>query len=246
MINFINVSKTFSSREGAVEAIKDVSLSIEDKEVFGIIGESGAGKSTLLRFINALELPDEGTVKVNNTDVSTLKSKDLRTFKKEIGMIFQQFNLLGNKTVRENILLPLELHKFEDHLDINQVLDFVGLTEQQNRYPRQLSGGQKQRIGIARALITRPKILLCDEPTSALDQSTKKEIIHLLKRTAEEFDITILIVTHELDLVKQLCQRVAILEKGNLVDVVNVNQENKTEDYNVSYSALAREVLLSD
>lgn len=243
MIEFKQVSKFFAGKDGPISALKDISLTIEKNEIFGIIGESGAGKSTLLRFINRLETPSEGIVEVNGVNVHQLNKKELRQFKKNIGMIFQQFNLLGNKTVAENILLPLELHNYENPLDIDQVLDFVGLTEKKNSYPRELSGGQKQRVGIARGLITQPKILLCDEPTSALDENTKREIIGLLTRASETFDITMLIVTHELDVVNKLCDRVAILEEGRLVDVLDIVQKDKNLSTNISYSELAREVL---
>lgn len=244
MIEFKNISKTFTSKDGPVKAINDLSLTIDQNEIFGIIGESGAGKSTLLRFINALETPSVGSVEVNGVNVQNLNKQDLREFKKNIGMIFQQFNLLGNKTVEENILLPLELHKYENPLEIDRVLDFVGLADKKKSYPRELSGGQKQRVGIARALITRPKILLADEPTSALDENTKREIVSLLAQASRAFDITILIVTHELDVVKRLCERVAILEAGQLVEIVSVDNKDINEDLNVKYSDLAREVLI--
>lgn len=246
MIKFNAISKTFTNKDGPTKAIDKVSLEIEKNEIFGIIGESGAGKSTLLRFINALERPDKGTVFVDGIDVHTLNNKKLRQLKKNIGMIFQQFNLLNNKTVKENILLPLQLHDYDDPLDIDQVLDFVGLTDKIDSYPRELSGGQKQRVGIARGLITRPKILLCDEPTSALDENTKREIVALLAQAAEEFDITILIVTHELDVAKKLCERVAILDQGKLIDLIKVNQSDPYENIDIVYSDLAREVLSHD
>lgn len=244
MIEFKNISKSFAGKEGPITAISNVSLTIEENEIFGIIGESGAGKSTLLRFINALEYPDKGSLKVDGLDVLNLEKWELRDFKKNIGMIFQHFNLLGNKTVEENILLPLELHDHENHLDLDRVLEFVGLTDKRFSYPSELSGGQKQRVGIARGLITRPKILLCDEPTSALDENTKREIISLLAKASEEFNITVLVVTHELDVVKRLCDRVAILDKGNLIEVLKVDKENPYLDVDVSYSDLAREVLI--
>lgn len=246
MIEFKNVSKIFAGKDGPLRAIDNISLSIGKNEIFGIIGESGAGKSTLLRFINALETPSEGTVEVNGTSVATLNNQELRLFKKQIGMIFQQFNLLGNKTVEENILLPLELHKYDDALDITQILKFVGLDDKRNSYPSELSGGQKQRVGIARGLITRPKILLCDEPTSALDEITKREIVDLLTRVSETFDITILIVTHELDVVKDLCDRVAILDDGQLVNVLDISRKTNAFRSDISYQELAREVLLNE
>jgi D-methionine transport system ATP-binding protein len=246
MIEFKNISKTFTNKNGPIKAINDITLKINKNEIFGIIGESGAGKSTLLRFVNALETPDQGEVIVDGINIHALEKNEMRKAKKNIGMIFQQFNLLGNKTVKENILLPLELHDYENPLDIDRVLDFVGLTDKKESYPRDLSGGQKQRVGIARGLITRPQILLCDEPTSALDENTKREIIALLAQASKEFDVTILIVTHELDVVKKLCERVAILDKGKLVDIVQVNQDDPLEDVEVSYSDLAREVLINE
>lgn len=245
MIELKNVSKSFETSKGPLEVIKNISLQINKKEIFGIIGESGAGKSTLLRFINALEKPTSGTIKVNDVDVQKLNKHQLRHFKKNIGMIFQQFNLLGNKTVAENIMLPLQMYPYDDALDIDQVLEFVGLTDKKDSYPSELSGGQKQRVGIARGLITRPKILLCDEPTSALDETTKREIVALLEQATKTFDITVLIVTHELDVVKQLCDRVAILEEGHLVEVIELIYTKEKLKTNVSYSELAREVLSS-
>lgn len=246
MIEFKDISKSFAGKEGPIKAIDKVRLTINEREIFGIIGESGAGKSTLLRFINALDVPDSGIVTVDGVDVFNLNKSELRKFKKNIGMIFQQFNLLSNKTVEENILLPLELHNYENHLELDQVLDFVDLADKKYSYPNELSGGQKQRVGIARGLITRPKILLCDEPTSALDENTKREIISLLAKASEEFNITILVVTHELDVVKRLCDRVGILEKGKLVDILDVNKENPYLNVDISYKDLAREVLLDD
>ena len=245
MITFKNISKTFASKDGPLKAVDDVSFTICESEIFGIIGESGAGKSTLLRFINALETPDSGSVEVNDINVHALNKQKLRHFKKDIGMIFQQFNLLGNKTVAENILLPLELHSYENSLDLDAILEFVGLSDKKHSYPRELSGGQKQRVGIARGIITRPKILLCDEPTSALDENTKREIVSLLRRVAKEFNVTILIVTHELDVVKRLCDRVAVLENGKLLEIINVDQHSPETDFKVSYRDLAREVLVN-
>lgn len=246
MIEFKEIIKTFDGGNKEIHALNDLTMSIQKNEVFGIIGESGAGKSTLLRLINALETPETGVVKVDGINVHTLSKKQLRNYKKKMGMIFQQFNLLGNKTVKENILLPLELHAYEKALDINEVLKFVGLTEQRNQFPKELSGGEKQRVGIARALITRPQILLCDEPTSALDENTKQEIVALLQKAAKNFSMTILIVSHELNIVKQLCNKVAILEAGNLVEILSINKRKEEKDLNIPYSELAREVLLDD
>lgn len=231
MIDIRNVTKTYQGKDGPFNAVDNVSLNIDENEIFGLIGESGAGKSTLLRFINALETPTEGHVTVDDTDVFSLSGKKLRQHQKGIGMIFQQFNLLNNKSVRENIHLPLELHKYENPLTIEEVLQFVGLSDKADNYPSQLSGGEKQRVGIARALITRPKILLCDEPTSALDESTTEEIVDVLKRAHEAFDMTILVVTHELNVIKSMCQRCAVLEKGQLIDVIDIAPEPLKKSY---------------
>lgn len=222
LINMNGVTKTYQGKNGLFNAVDDVSIKIDENEIFGLVGESGAGKSTLLRFINALETPSEGRVTVDDTDVFSLSGKKLRQHQKGIGMIFQQFNLLNNKSVRENIHLPLELHKYENPLTVEEVLAFVGLPDKADNFPSQLSGGEKQRVGIARALITRPKILLCDEPTSALDESTAEEIVDVLKRAHDAFDMTILVVTHELNVIKSMCRRCAVLEKGRLIDVIDI------------------------
>ncbi len=231
MINMNSVTKTYQGKNGPFNAVDNVSLKVEENEIFGLIGESGAGKSTLLRFINALESPTEGHVTVDDTDVFHLSRKQLRQHQKGIGMIFQQFNLLNNKSVRENIHLPLELHKYENPLTVEEVLAFVGLPDKADNYPSQLSGGEKQRVGIARALITRPKILLCDEPTSALDESTTEEIVDVLKRAHKAFDMTILVVTHELNVIKSMCRRCAVLEKGRLIDIIDIAPENRKQSY---------------
>lgn len=242
MIKMNNVTRTYQGQDGEFNAVDNISLEIGENEIFGLIGESGAGKSTVLRFINALETPTSGVVEVDGTDVFSLSKKKLREHQKGIGMIFQQFNLLNNKTVRENVRLPLELHKYEAPLSVREVLEFVGLGGKSDRYPSQLSGGEKQRVGIARALITRPKILLCDEPTSALDESTTEEIVDVLKRAHEKFGMTVLIVTHELNVIKNMCERCAVLEKGQLVDIIDVVPGADRRDYE-SYHQRVLEVL---
>lgn len=224
MIELNGVVKQYQGRDGPFNALNDISVHIKKSEKFGIIGESGSGKSTLLRMINALETSDEGTVTVDGDNVGSLSPKQLRKYRKKIGMIFQQFNLLNNKTVLENITLPLKLHKFESALDIEEVLSFVGLSGKKDNYPGQLSGGQKQRVGIARALITNPKILLCDEPTSALDEKTTDEIVSVLRRAHEVYGMTIVVVTHELNVIKQLCDRTLVLEEGNIIDTIDIKQ----------------------
>ncbi len=224
MIELNGIIKQYQGRDGPFNALNDISVHIKKREKFGIIGESGSGKSTLLRMINALETPDEGTVTVDGDNVGSLSPKQLRKYRKKIGMIFQQFNLLNNKTVLENITLPLKLHKFESALDAEEVLSFVGLSDKKDNYPGQLSGGQKQRVGIARALITNPKILLCDEPTSALDEKTTDEIVSVLRKAHEVYGMTIVVVTHELNVIKQLCDRTLVLEEGNVIDTIDIKQ----------------------
>ncbi len=225
MIQLSGVTKEFSSEHGKVLALDDVSLEIKRNEKFGIIGESGSGKSTLLRLINGLETVDTGTVTVANKDVTALKGKAMREFRKNISMIFQQFNLLNNITVEENILLPLKLHRYESALDIEEVLSFTGLSQKRQSYPRELSGGQKQRVGIARALITNPDILLCDEPTSALDERTTAEIVEVLKNAHEVYGMTIVIVTHELEVIKKLADRTLVLEAGKVMNTIKVKKQ---------------------
>ncbi|WP_423190123.1 methionine ABC transporter ATP-binding protein [Alkalibacterium sp. f15] len=242
MIEFNQVDKTFDEKDKPLSALSDITLSIHKGETFGVVGESGAGKSTLLRLINALEKPTSGSVSVNGINVSNLSKKELRQAQKQIGMVFQQFNLLNNKTVAENVHLPLELHDYPAALTTDDVLRFVGLEDKKDSYPSQLSGGQKQRVGIARALITRPDILLCDEPTSALDQNTTEEIVEVLKKVHREFKMTIVVVTHELPVIKELCERAAIMEQGKIIKVITVKRS--TEQANIKpYHERAIEVL---
>lgn len=243
MITIKNVVKKFGDNTEELRAVNDVSLTIKDREVFGIIGESGAGKSTLLRMINALESPSEGTIFIDDVDMHQLSERELRMQRKDIAMIFQDYNLLMNKTVGENVALPLTLHSYEEPLEVNQVLEFVGLLDKKNQYPRQLSGGQKQRVAIARALITRPRVMLCDEPTSALDASTTQEVVNVIKKANQAFDMTMVIVTHELSVVKQICDRAAVLEQGKLIDVLNVKQGHVGLDNEQSYYVQVKEVL---
>lgn len=226
MIELHEITKTFPGRQRELRALNAVDLSIETGEAFGVIGESGAGKSTLLRMINLLERPDSGTVNVDHTNLTTLSRKELRLEQKQIGMIFQQFNLLNNLTVGDNVKLPLTLHSYSNPLSVDDVLAFVGLTDKKDSYPQELSGGQKQRVGIARALITRPKLLLCDEPTSALDQNTTEEVVQVLKKAHEEFKMTIVVVTHELAVVKSLCGRAALMEDGEIRQIVEVRRSS--------------------
>lgn len=242
MIELNNISKEYKGLKGPVKALDNISVHIKQNEKFGIIGESGSGKSTMLRMINALETPDSGTITADDEDVLSLSAKELRKYRKKISMIFQQFNLLNNKTVLENIMIPLKLHKFESALNVDEVIRFVGLEDKVNNYPSQLSGGQKQRVGIARALITNPKILLCDEPTSALDEKTTDEIVDVLRRAHEVYGMTIVIVTHELNVIKQLCDRTLVLEEGKIIDTINIKQTDYVQS-DLSYYERVLEVL---
>ncbi len=225
MIKFLDVSKSFLVKKETVHALQHVSLTIQDGDMFGVIGFSGAGKSTLLRMVNALERPTSGHVEIDGQQIDTLSHTELRSVRKKIGMVFQQFNLLESKTVYDNVAIPLILNK-TDKKDIRQtvmkLLEFVNLSDRADAYPAQLSGGQKQRVGIARALATNPSILLCDEATSALDPETTESILQLLERINKELNITILIVTHEIQVIQRLCNRVAVMEHGKVVETGEV------------------------
>lgn len=235
MIEFKNVSKFFSSKSGTVAAVKDVSLKIAEGDIFGIIGFSGAGKSTLVRMVNGLELPSAGNVFVKGKDISEIKGNDLRAFRKKIGMVFQHFNLLESKTVEENIAVPFKLEglkKAQYEKKVKELIDFVELSEKAKSYPRQLSGGQKQRVGIARALALNPEILLCDEATSALDPRTTDSILALIKKINRERKITVLMITHQMNVIQSICNKVAVMEKGVVAEtgsVIDVFGNPKTE-----------------
>ena len=225
IIEFINISKTFKSKDSEVHALKNISLSVQKGDIFGVIGFSGAGKSTLVRMINALEKPTSGSIIVNNENVLELRGENLRGFRKNIGMIFQHFNLLQSRTVFQNIAIPLELEpwpKSKITARVNQLLKFVGLDEKANSFPNELSGGQKQRVGIARALTLNPEILLCDEATSALDPRTTDSILELLQKINKDLNVTILMITHQMNVIQKVCNKVAVLEKGELVESGNV------------------------
>jgi len=236
------VSKAFATRAGRFDAVRDVSLSIRAGDTFGIIGKSGAGKSTLLRLINLLERPDAGRVFVGGRDLTTLSRSELRDTRQNIGMIFQQFNLLQNATVFDNVAFPLKIHgrhsKAEIDARVRECLALVGLAEKIDTYPAQLSGGQKQRVAIARALAPRPQVLLCDEPTSALDSETTRSLLETLRDINQKIGVTIVIVTHELSVVEVLCRNVANLEKGRLVEQFAVDAAGDAE----RKTALGREI----
>ena len=227
IIQIKDVSKTFVGKENTVEALRGIDLDIHKGEIYGIIGMSGAGKSTLVRCLNFLEKPTKGTVLVEGKDLSALKEKELRQVRTQIAMIFQHFNLLMQRTVLDNICFPLEIvgqKKKEARERAEELLKIVGLSEKAKAYPAQLSGGQKQRVAIARALATNPKILLCDEATSALDPTTTKSILALLKEINERYGITIVIITHEMAVVQEICTHVAIIDGGSLAETGTVEE----------------------
>ncbi|OVE58731.1 methionine ABC transporter ATP-binding protein [Chryseobacterium mucoviscidosis] len=220
MIEIKNVSKTFHQKKQSFKALNNVSLTIEQGDIVGIIGFSGAGKSTLIRTVNLLEKPDSGEIVINGKDFTKLNSRQLAQERKKIGMIFQHFNLLSSRTVFENIALPLELDhvsKTEINKKVNELLKIVGLEEKAHDYPKSLSGGQKQRVAIARALANDPYLLLCDEATSALDPATTQSILQLLRDINQRLGITILLITHEMEVIKTVCNHVAVIDKGQLL-----------------------------
>ncbi|MEL0537478.1 methionine ABC transporter ATP-binding protein [Staphylococcus debuckii] len=235
MIEFKDVSKTFHKRSTEIQALKDVSFTVERQEIYGVIGYSGAGKSTLIRLVNKLENVTSGEVVVDGHQIDQYSKKELRKVKKNIGMIFQHFNLLNSKTVFNNVAMPLILEgKNKKYIKekVDEMLEFVGLGDKGSQYPNELSGGQKQRVAIARALVTDPQILLCDEATSALDPATTDSILRLLKRVNETFEVTILLITHEMSVIQKICDKVAVMEQGRVIEkgtVLDVFSHPKTE-----------------
>lgn len=227
MIEIQHLSKTFAGADGSVEALRDINLKINDGDIFGIIGMSGAGKSTLVRCINMLERPSSGTVLINGRDIGALSAEELRKVRRRTTMIFQSFNLLMQRTCIANICFPLELagmKKAEAKKRAGELLELVGLSDKANAYPAQLSGGQQQRIAIARALATDPEVLLCDEATSALDPKTTRSILELIKQINERLGITVIIITHQMSVIEDICTRVAILENGSVVEEGEVSK----------------------
>ncbi|MCL6458270.1 MAG: ATP-binding cassette domain-containing protein [Gorillibacterium sp.] len=221
MIELRDVYKTFQRQEILNHALKGISLKVEKGDIFGVIGYSGAGKSTLIRLVNYLERPTSGQVLVAGQALEAFNAQELRGIKKQIGMIFQHFNLLESKTVFNNVALPLILlkkSKKEIHERVTELLAFVGLSDKTKSYPNELSGGQKQRVGIARALASNPSILLCDEATSALDPQTTRSILQLLRKINAEYNITIMIITHEMTVIQEICNRVAVMEDGEIIE----------------------------
>ncbi len=227
ILSLREIEKIYGKNGKEVHALRGVSLDVFPGEIFGIIGPSGAGKSTLIRCINLLEAPQSGRVLIDGADVTNYRGRKLREVRRNIGMVFQHFNLLTNRTAAGNVSFPMEIvgvPKAERIRRVNELLSFVGLQDKAERYPAELSGGEKQRVGIARALAMQPRILLCDEATSALDPETTVSILNLLKSINQRFGLTIVMVTHQMHVVRAVCQRVAVLDQGKVVEVGPVSQ----------------------
>lgn len=221
MIEIKNLSKFFSTEDGDFVAINDINLTIDDGDIFGIIGMSGAGKSTLIRCINLLEKPSEGKIIIDGQDITALEGQSLLALRRKIGMVFQRFNLLMQRTIRGNVMFPLEVAGVEKKQRMeraDELLEIVGLSSKSNSYPVQLSGGQQQRVSIARALANHPSLLLCDEPTSALDSLTTNSILKLLKDINHKLGVTIVIITHEIAVVEKICNKVAIIDESRIIE----------------------------
>lgn len=244
MIEIKNVSKTFDTADDSMEALKNVSISIPDGDIFGIIGMSGAGKSTLVRCINMLERPSSGTIEIDGCDLGKLSTAKLRSVRRDITMIFQGFNLLMQRNCLKNVCFPLELagmKKAEARKRALELLNIVGLQDKAKAYPAQLSGGQQQRVAIARALATNPKVLLCDEATSALDPTTTNSILELIRSINEKLGITVIIITHQMSVVENICKHVAILDNGEVVE-----QGEVAEVFSHPKSAAARRLVFPE
>ncbi|WP_206166502.1 ATP-binding cassette domain-containing protein [Mammaliicoccus sciuri] len=230
MYKLENVSKKYNDNF----AIKDFSLTIKPGSVTGIVGKSGSGKSTLLRLLNLIEQPTEGRIVFDGKDTEALSKRVVRKYKEKIGMVFQNYNLLNNLNVQQNIALPLKIINQQDNAKVDELIGFVGLNDKKDYYPAQLSGGEKQRVALARALVRNPDILLCDEATSSLDEHNTEIIIKMLKKVNKTYNITIIFVTHELSVVKQLCEKVCVMEDGQLLEVMDnkvVSVERNTNSY---------------
>jgi D-methionine transport system ATP-binding protein len=248
MITLQNVSKTYNTKDGKLQAVASASLQINEGDIYGIIGFSGAGKSTLLRTINMLETPDEGSsIVVDGLEVTKLSKKELNKARQSIGMIFQHFNLLSNRTVFDNVSFPLEIAGFKKEQRkkrILECLEIVGLSDKANTFPAKLSGGQKQRVAIARALANNPKVLLCDEPTSSVDPKTTGSILAFLKNINLQFGITIVIVTHEMNVVNAICNKVAVMENGKVVERFNLGDDQFVPKSNIAKFLFNNELTL--
>lgn len=243
MIEIKNLSKTFKTADGTVDALKDISLTVNDGDIYGIIGMSGAGKSTLVRCINMLERPTDGNVIIDGVDIGSLSAAKLREVRRNVTMIFQSFNLLMQRTCLDNVCFPLELagvSKAKAKQRALELLETVGLPDKANAYPSRLSGGQQQRVAIARALATDPKILLCDEATSALDPKTTESILDLIKEINQKLGITVIIITHQMSVVEKVCNKVAILDNGSIAEEGSVN-----DVFTMPKSAAAKRLVFS-
>lgn len=239
MIKIENLSKKYSLDNSEFSAVDNVSLEVKKGEIYGIIGFSGAGKSTLVRCINKLELPDNGKIIINGENILELNEKELNKHRKKISMIFQQFNLFEQKNVYKNISYPLEISNYtKDEIDekVNEMLKFVDLESKKFEYPSNLSGGQKQRVAIARALISNPEILLSDESTSALDPANTKSILDLLKKAVDKYNLTIILITHQMEVAKEVCDRIAVMEKGKIIEENSVEELFLNPKHNVTKS----------
>lgn len=234
VIEFKGVSKSYLHESQAIQALKNITVTVGNQEILGIVGQSGSGKSTILKLLNQMEALSAGELLFDGVDVSRLPSKEQRLFRKKIGIVFQQFNLLNNLTVFDNVALPLKLAGQQDAEKVQRLLSFVGMSAKEKVYPSQLSGGESQRVAIARALISDPDLLLCDEPTSALEPQNAAEIVALLKQVNTKFKTTIIVVSHDFEIIKSLCQRAILLEKGELVKeipIVSVNEDTVFTSY---------------
>lgn len=243
MIQLKNLSKRFETGNGQLIAVDDVNVTIDQGEIFGIIGYSGAGKSTLIRLLNGLEKPTSGSVTVNGHEISSSSGQDLRRARQKVSMIFQHFNLLWSRTVEENISFPLEIagiSKTQRSERVKELIELVGLAGREKAYPSQLSGGQKQRVGIARALANNPEVLLCDEATSALDPETTDAILELLVDINKRLGLTIVLITHEMHVIRKICHRVAVMEAGKVVEMGSVLQIFQTPEQPITKRFVAQ------
>ncbi len=227
MIKVRDLGKVYETKSTIINALKDINLDIPSGEIFGIIGLSGAGKSTLVRMLNRLEEPSSGSIYIDDVEITNLKNNELREVRKEVGMIFQHFNLMNSKNVFKNIAFPLEIvgmNKEDIKTRVNELLSLVDLLDKSESFPSELSGGQKQRVAIARALANNPKVLLCDEATSALDPKTTNSILDLLKDIQKRFGLTIVLITHQMEVIREICERVAIIEAGEIIEIGDVEE----------------------
>ncbi|HCS62023.1 MAG TPA: hypothetical protein DIW46_11640 [Microbacterium sp.] len=251
IVEFVDISKRYDDRPTQHPALDGISLSIDRGEIFGVIGESGAGKSTLLQLINGLTLPDSGSVTVDGRSVTGRSRKEMRALRRDVGVVFQSIDLLSSHTVRQNVALPLKISRgkhsprrsrVQERELVDEMLAFVGLTHRADHYPAELSGGEQQRVGLARALITRPPLLLCDEPTSSLDASTTAEVLRVMLDARDKLGTTIVVITHDLDVVGAICDRAALLERGRLRELFPVKRNNR-RTMSTYYDQVKRELM---